>query len=37
MVNVKMCIDEVVRGISEKSESMQKDLVEPLELYYKHY
>lgn len=37
MVNVKMCLDEMVKGISEKSDVIQRDMVEPLELYYKHY
>ena len=37
MCNVKLCLDDLVGGISEKAELIQRDLVEPLALYYKHY
>ena len=35
--NVKFCLDDVIRGLTEKAELIQRDLVEPLDLYYKHY
>ena len=37
MVNVKMCLDEMVRGVQEKADATHKEMVEPLEFYYKHY
>ena len=37
MCNVKLCLDDLVGGVSEKAELIQRDLVEPLALYYKHY
>lgn len=37
LVNVKGCIDNTIKSISLKAEMIQRDLVEPLELYYKHY
>ena len=30
-------MDNIVKNINEKSEMIHRDLVEPLELYYKHY
>lgn len=37
IVNVKICVEHIIKDIAEKSEMIQRDLVEPLELYYKHY
>ncbi len=37
LVNVKGCFDNVIKSINNKSEMIHRDLVEPLELYYKHY
>lgn len=37
IVNVKVMADEIVRSVQEKSELVNRDLVEPLELYQKHY
>jgi hypothetical protein len=37
LVNVKGCIDNTIKSISHKAEMIQRDLVEPLEIYYKHY
>ena len=37
MCNVKLCLDDMMSGIIEKSELIQRDLIEPLTLYYKHY
>jgi hypothetical protein len=37
LANVKGCMDNLVKNLNEKSEMIHRDLVEPLELYYKHY
>lgn len=37
LVNVKGCMDNLIKSINEKSEMIHRDLVEPLELYHKHY
>jgi hypothetical protein len=37
IVNVKGCFDNIIKSITSKAEMIQRDLVEPLELYYKHY
>jgi len=30
-------MDNIIKNINEKAELIHRDLVEPLELYYKHY
>lgn len=37
IVNVKVMADEIVRSVQEKSDLVNRDLVEPLDLYHKHY
>ncbi len=37
MCNVKMILDDMVKGVIDKAEAIQRDLIEPLTLYYKHY
>lgn len=37
MFNIKFSLDDMLRGIVEKADLIQRDLVEPLDLYYKHY
>lgn len=37
MLNLHKYFDDFVGNINQKSEIIQRDLVEPLELYYKHY
>ena len=37
MVNMKMCCDEIEKGIADKADSLEKDLVQPVEIFYKHY
>ena len=37
LVNVKGCMDNIIRGLQERAEQVLRDLVEPLELYQKHY
>lgn len=37
LVNVKGVMDNIVKSVNEKAEMIHRDLVEPLELYYKHY
>jgi hypothetical protein len=34
LVNVKGCMDNIIKGVSEKADSVYRDLVEPLEFYY---
>lgn len=37
LVNVKGCMDNIIKGVSEKGEMVFRDLVEPLEFYYQYY
>lgn len=37
MFNVKFILDDMVKQIQDKSELISRDLIEPLDLYYKHY
>jgi hypothetical protein len=37
MVNVKMCLDQTLKAVQERSDHIQREVIEPLELYYKHY
>ncbi|CDW77618.1 rab-like gtpase activating [Stylonychia lemnae] len=37
MFNIKFTLEDMHRGILEKAELIQRDLIEPLDLYYKHY
>lgn len=37
MVNVKMCLDQTLKSVCDRSDQMQRDVIEPLELYFKHY
>jgi hypothetical protein len=37
LYNVKGCIENIAKNLNEKSEMIHRDLVEPLELYSKHY
>ena len=32
-----MCFDEIIKNVGEKADLVQKELVDPMEMYYKHY
>ncbi len=37
MTHIHRCFDEIATNFAQKAEVIQRDLVEPIELYYKHY
>jgi hypothetical protein len=37
MINLHKSLEELTSNIKEKGELIQRDMIEPLELYYKHY
>lgn len=37
LVNMKAVFDEQYKHIVDQGDMIQRDLIEPLELYYKHY
>eukprot|EP00347_Sterkiella_histriomuscorum_P016146 403354306 len=37
MFNIKFILDDLVKQIQDKSDLISRDLIEPLDLYYKHY
>ena len=37
MFNVKFVLDDLHRQLTEKADLIQRDLIEPLDLYHKHY
>ena len=37
MFNVKFVLDDLHRQLNEKADLIQRDLIEPLDLYHKHY
>lgn len=37
MLNVKMCLDEISKGISHKNIILEKELIEPLNMFHQHY
>ena len=37
MANVKMCFDEMNKGLSEQAETVQRELIDPIEIAHKQY
>lgn len=37
MINIKMCLDDMLREVTSQSDFMLREMVDPLETYYKHY